>query len=56
MEIADGGAASREFARVTYSDVDEADRQQVRNALKKYCALDTQAMIDIVKKLRIVIS
>ena len=51
MEIADGGAASREFARVTYTDVNEADRQQVRNALEKYCALDTQAMIDIVKAL-----
>lgn len=51
MEIADGGAASREYARVTFSDVDESDRQQVRAALEEYCQLDTQAMIDIVKAL-----
>jgi len=53
MEIADGGTASNEYCRVTFDkNVDEKDRQRVRSALEKYCALDTQAMIDLLDALR----
>jgi hypothetical protein len=52
MEIADGGTASREYQRITFGDnIDEKDRQKVRQALEKYCELDTQAMIEILRAL-----
>ena len=52
MEIAEGGKASREYARVTFgSNIDPKDRQRVRQALEEYCQLDTQAMVDVYKAL-----
>jgi len=52
MEIADGGTASLEYERVTFDkDIDEKERQRIRNALEEYCKLDTQAMVDIFKAL-----
>ncbi|MFZ1978679.1 MAG: DUF2779 domain-containing protein, partial [Bacteroidota bacterium] len=52
MEIADGGTASAEYLRVTFSDVDALDRQNVRAQLEKYCGLDTMGMVWIVDKLK----
>ncbi|MCX5751358.1 MAG: DUF2779 domain-containing protein, partial [Candidatus Saganbacteria bacterium] len=53
MEIGDGGTASLEYGRVTFGDnIEEKDRQKVRYALEEYCKLDTQAMIDILEKLK----
>jgi hypothetical protein len=53
MEIADGGTASLEYERVTFDkDIDEKERQRIRNALEEYCKLDTQAMIEILERLR----
>lgn len=53
MAISDGGQASREYARVTFSDgIAEEDRRRVYDGLLQYCKLDTQAMIDILKVLR----
>ncbi len=44
--------ASSEFIRVTYNDVDEKERQQVRRQLEQYCGQDTEGMIWIVESLR----
>ncbi|MDD5070426.1 MAG: DUF2779 domain-containing protein [Candidatus Omnitrophica bacterium] len=52
MEISDGGCAFREYARVTYNDVPEEERQRVYTALEKYCELDTGGMVSIVNELR----
>ncbi|MCX6132402.1 MAG: DUF2779 domain-containing protein [Ignavibacteriales bacterium] len=52
LEIAEGSTASNEYVRVTYGDVDEKDRQKVRDQLEKYCALDTEGMIWIVDELQ----
>ena len=53
MSISDGGQASREYGRVTFTDgVMEKERREVYNGLLEYCKLDTQAMIDILKVLR----
>lgn len=52
MAIADGGTASYEYLRVTFSDVDTLDRQRVREQLEKYCGQDTLGMVWIVEKLR----
>ncbi|MFA5839308.1 MAG: DUF2779 domain-containing protein [Candidatus Margulisiibacteriota bacterium] len=48
MLIGNGGLASAEFYRVTFGEgILEADRQQVRDALLRYCEQDTYAMIVI---------
>jgi hypothetical protein len=53
MAISEGGIASREFLRVTFSEnVTEEERQSVRKSLEEYCTLDTMAMVEIVNKLR----
>jgi hypothetical protein len=53
LAIGEGGLARYEYMRVTYEEgVAEADRQQVRGALEKYCELDTRAMIEILQVLR----
>ena len=55
LEIRKGDVASFEFARVTYGNVSDEERQRVRQALEKYCKLDTLAEVEIVKGLREVV-
>jgi len=50
MEIGDGGTASREYFRVTFTD-DNKDRAKIRKLLEEYCGLDTLGMVDIVDQL-----
>jgi hypothetical protein len=53
LTISDGGQASREYARVTFSDgVTAEERRRVYDGLLEYCKLDTQAMIDVLNVLR----
>ncbi len=52
LTIQEGGTASREFLRVTFGEVPEAERQQVRRDLEAYCALDTLGMVQIVERLK----
>jgi len=54
LEIQEGGAASREFIRVTFTDVSESERKRVRRALDKYCGQDTEGMLWILAALRAV--
>jgi hypothetical protein len=52
LDIKNGILASLEYERVTYGDVEESERLKVREALEKYCELDTWAEVEIVKGLR----
>jgi len=52
LDIKNGILASLEYERVTYGDVGESERLKVREALEKYCELDTLAEVEIVKGLR----
>ncbi|MBT7251978.1 DUF2779 domain-containing protein [archaeon] len=52
LGIKNGILASLEYERVTYGDVEESERLKVREALEKYCELDTWAEVEIVKGLR----
>jgi hypothetical protein len=52
LEIQEGGAASREFLRVTFGEVSESERKRVRKALEKYCGQDTEGMVWILDALR----
>ena len=51
LTIQEGGTASREFLRVIYGEVTDAERHRVRQALEEYCALDTLGMVQIVNAL-----
>ncbi len=52
LAIQEGGAASREFLRVTFGDVTAAERRRVRRDLEEYCARDTLGMVQIVDRLK----
>jgi hypothetical protein len=51
MAIADGGAASREYLRVTFVEATPDRREQVRRQLEEYCALDTMGMVGTIRAL-----
>lgn len=57
MEIANGGQASMRYAYITHGDINgkkasKEEIQKVRDDLKKYCELDTEAMIRVLDKLK----
>jgi integrase len=57
MEIANGGQASIRYAYITHGDIEgnKAKREEikkVRDDLMKYCQLDTEAMIQVLDKLK----
>jgi hypothetical protein len=52
LTVQEGGAASREFLRVTYGQVTSSERRRVRRDLEEYCGLDTLGMVQIVDQLK----
>ena len=51
LEISEGMGASLEYERVTFGNVSEDEKKKVRDALEKYCELDTLAEVKILEKL-----
>jgi hypothetical protein len=51
-DIADGGAALTAYAKLQYTDMEEAEINELRSALLKYCELDTLAMVMIYEHFR----
>jgi hypothetical protein len=47
QQIAQGGAAMTAYAKLQFSHVPENQREQIKQALLKYCELDTMAMVMI---------
>jgi hypothetical protein len=52
LTIQEGGTASREYLRVTFTDVSAAERNRVRSALEAYCGQDTMGMVWIMENLK----
>lgn len=52
MDIADGGAASLAFLKMSFENVSEVEKNKVKKNLEKYCKLDTEGMIWIVDELK----
>lgn len=46
-ELKDGGAAMMAYARLQFEDMSDTERSEIRNALLRYCELDTLAMVMI---------
>ena len=51
LEISEGVGASLEYEKVTFGNVSEEEKKKVREALEKYCELDTLAEVKIVEGL-----
>jgi hypothetical protein len=51
-EIREGGAAATAYAKLQFSDVSEKERLAIKNALLRYCELDTLAMVMVVEAWR----
>jgi len=51
LQINNGVDASLEFERITFGNVSEEEKKKIRDALEKYCEMDTLAEIRIVEKL-----
>ncbi len=49
FEIAEGGAAAAAFARLQFECLSDQQRSNIKNALLRYCELDTLAMVMIVE-------
>ena len=49
LEIQEGGTASMEYLRVTHGAVPKAERQRVREQLRRYCGQDTEGMLWIME-------
>ena len=43
--MADGGAASTAYAKMQFTEMNVIERTALRDALLKYCELDTLAMV-----------
>ena len=46
-----GDEASYQWERIIFSEVDSKEKQEIREALEKYCELDTLAEVKIVDRL-----
>ena len=44
-ELRDGGAAMVAYARTQYEEMGDYERKHIFEALRKYCELDTMAMV-----------
>jgi hypothetical protein len=47
FEISQGGAASTAYARLQFEELSDNERTYIKNALLRYCELDTLAMVMI---------
>jgi len=46
-ELNNGGAALTAYGRMQFSEMTEHEREELSNALLRYCELDTMAMVMI---------
>jgi hypothetical protein len=49
LVIAEGGAAATAYSRLQFEDLQDAQRVQIKQALLRYCELDTLAMVMVVQ-------
>lgn len=45
MQLAEGGAATTAWARIQFEETDALEVDRVAAALRRYCELDTLAMV-----------
>lgn len=55
LEVRDGTGAMEAWARLVAADTSDEERTHIAQALKRYCALDTLAMVEIFRFLQCLI-
>ena len=50
--INDGGAALTAYGKIQYTDMTKQEREEISKSLKRYCELDTLAMVMIYEHLK----
>lgn len=53
--VEDGGAALTAYGKIQYTDMSDKERKEIADALKRYCELDTLAMVMIYEHLKSII-
>ncbi len=48
-DLKEGGAATIAYAKLQFTDMSDFEREELRNALLRYCELDTLAMVMIIE-------
>lgn len=48
-DLKEGGAATIAYAKLQFTNMSDSEREELRNALLRYCELDTLAMVMIVE-------
>jgi hypothetical protein len=51
-DIKNGGAAMTAYALMQFTEMNEQERRKIREALLRYCKLDTEAMVWIYQYLK----
>jgi hypothetical protein len=51
-DISDGGAALTAYAKLQFTDMSQAEREELNQGLKKYCELDTLGMVMVWEGMR----
>ena len=51
-DINDGGAALTAYGLTQYTDMSDKERNELKNALLRYCELDTLAMVMVFEHLK----
>ena len=49
IALADGGAAMTAWAFMQFGDMGDEEKKSISDALKRYCELDTMAMVIIME-------
>jgi len=56
LEIGEGTTASLKFMEAAFGNISDLERQKIRTDLLTYCGQDTGGMIDILKKLQVLVN
>lgn len=48
-DLKEGGAETIAYAKLQFTNMSDSERKELRNALLKYCELDTLAMVMIIE-------
>jgi hypothetical protein len=51
-EIYDGGAAMAAYGKMQFTHMSDQERDKIKNALLRYCKLDTLAMVMILQEFK----
>ena len=52
LAVQDGGSAAHEYYRMVFEETDWVEKERIAESLSRYCARDTQAMLELRRALK----